>query len=88
MYASRDIKKDETIMFIPDHLIFTIEKGIDTELGQLMKKNNLLPGKFRLIKPNMHILSIQNLQELAKGSDSKFFLHFQSIPDTAKDFPV
>lgn len=48
MYASKNIEKGETILFIPDHLIFTVEKGIETEIGQLMQMRDLVPGKNRL----------------------------------------
>lgn len=48
MYASKNIEKSETILFIPDHLIFTVEKGIETEIGQLMQMRDLVPGKNRL----------------------------------------
>ena len=88
MYATSDIKKDETIMFIPDHIILSLEKGIASPLGQLMANKNLLPGKNRLFKPNMDILTINNLQEVAKGTDSQYYYHFRAMPDSSNSFPV
>lgn len=73
MYASRDIKREDTIMFIPDHLLgLSYENGMESPLGQLMKNKRISPEYNTLNFGTNVILAIQNLQEKEKGSDSKF----------------
>ena len=87
MFATRDIKKGETMLFVPDHLVLSLEKGKESELGKLMTEKRLVPGGYRLNAPTMAVLAINNLQENDKGKDSLFYHHLQVQPGV-EDFPV
>lgn len=87
MFAKRDLKKGEIFLYIPDHLIMSLEKGKETELGKLMTEKKLVPGGYRLNAPTMAVLAISNMQEIDKGKDSHLYNHYQVQP-TTEDFPV
>lgn len=50
MFAKEDIKKGETLLFVPDPLLLSIERGLDTPLGKPMKE--------KLNSPRMAVLAI------------------------------
>jgi len=61
MYAVEDIKKGETMLFVPDHLLLSLQRGLNTPLGKIMTEKRLVPGGFRLNAPTMAVLAISNL---------------------------
>lgn len=75
MYASTHINKGETILFIPDNLIITIEKALESELGQMMLKKELIivQGSEELTQTQVdirNVLVVHNLLEIEKGQES------------------
>lgn len=61
MYAVKDIKKGETMLFVPDHLLLSLQRGLGTPLGKIMTEKRLVPGGFRLNAPTMAVLAISNM---------------------------
>ena len=61
MYAVEAVKKGETLLFVPDHLILSLERGLDTKIGKLLTEKRLIPGGFRLNAPTMAVLAFSNL---------------------------
>jgi hypothetical protein len=61
MYAVEDIKKGETMLFVPDHLILSLQRGLDTKIGKLLTEKKLIPGGYRLNAPTMAVLAFSNL---------------------------
>ena len=77
MFAARDIKKGETLLFVPNHLILSVDKSFQSEIGQIMKQKNLIKGGGKLNSPTMSLLGINNLQEIDKKEKSPFYHHLQ-----------
>lgn len=77
MFAKRDIKKGEVMLFVPDKLVMSLEKGKESYFGKIMTEKKLVPGGFRLNAPTMAVLAINNMQENEKGADSEFYHHLQ-----------
>lgn len=75
------------MLFVPDHLVMSLEKGKESVLGKIMTEKKLVPGGYRLNAPTMAVLAINNMQENDKGKDSLFYNHLQVQPGT-EDFPV
>lgn len=76
MYAVEAVKKGETLLFVPDHLLLSLQRGLDTPLGKVMTEKRLVPGGFRLNAPTMAVLAISNLQEISLGDASPFANHY------------
>ena len=87
MFATRDIQKGEVMLFVPDHLILSYEKGKESELGQIMVEKKLVRGGYRLNAPSMAVMAINNMVEMDKKEESVFYHHYQVQPGV-EDFPV
>ena len=61
MFAKEDIKRGETMLFVPDHLILSLERGKGTPIGKIMTEKKLVPKGYRLNAPTMAVLAISNL---------------------------
>ena len=61
MYAVEDVKKGDILLFCPDHLILSLQRGLDTPIGKLLTEKRLIPGGFRLNAPTMAVLALSNL---------------------------
>ena len=44
VFAKEDIMKGEKILFVPDNLILSLEKGKESPLGKLMTEKKFLPN--------------------------------------------
>ena len=87
VYALKDIKKGEEMLFVPDHLILSLEKSKESRLGKQMTEKRLVPGGYRLNSPTMSVMAISNLENEGKGKDSTHYLHWQVQPGL-DDFPI
>ena len=87
MYAVEAVKKGETLLYVPDHLLLSLQRGLNTPLGKIMTEKKLVPGGYRLNAPTMAVLAISNLQEISLGEKSLFNDHFLVQPGV-EDFPV
>ena len=61
MFASRDVKKGEILLFVSDHLVLSLEKGKESHLGKIMTEKKLVPGGSRLNSPTMAVLAVNNM---------------------------
>jgi len=61
MYAVEDIKKGDILLYCPDHLILSLQRGLDTPIGKLLTEKRLIPGGYRLNAPTMAVLALSNL---------------------------
>ena len=61
MFAKENIKKGETMLFVPEHLVLSLNRGKNTTLGKIMTEKKLVPKGFRLNAPTMAVLAIANL---------------------------
>ena len=68
VHASRDIKKGETILYVPKDEIITLEMAMESPIGALMKARNF---RNRLISPKHSFLATYVMQERRK--DKSFF---------------
>ena len=80
IYAVEAVKKGETLLYVPDHLLLSLQMGLNSPLGKIMTEKRLVPGGFRLNSPAMAVLSILNLQEISLGEESLFNDHFLVQP--------
>lgn len=87
MYAVNDIKKGENFLYVPDKLLLSLQRALDTPLGKRMTEKRLIPGGFRLNAPTMAVLTIGNMQEISKGEESYWANHYEVQPGV-EDFPV
>lgn len=61
MFAKRDIKKGEAMLFVPDDLVMSLEKGKESYFGKIMTEKKLVPGGYRLNAPTMAVMAISNM---------------------------
>ena len=61
MYAVEDVKKGDILLYCPDHLILSLQRGLDTPIGKLLTEKRLIPGGYRLNAPTMAVLALSNL---------------------------
>ena len=76
IYAKADIKKGEEMLFVPDHLILSMEKAKLTPLGQKMTEKRLVPGGYRLNSPTMSVMAVANMESQDMGKESIFYNHW------------
>lgn len=63
VHAARDIKKGETILYVPKQEIITLEMAMESPIGALMKARNF---RQRLISPKHSFLATYVMQERRK----------------------
>ena len=44
LYAFEDVKKGETMIYVPDKLIHTLEKGLESPFGKKLVEKKLVPA--------------------------------------------
>lgn len=76
VYALEDIKKGEEMLYVPDHLVLSLEKSKETRLGKLMTEKRLVPGGYRLNSPTMSVMAVANLENEGAGLESSHYLHW------------
>ena len=85
MYAVEDIKNGEKFLYVPDHLLVTSEKILESSLGKTFTEKKLAEG--RLSSPKLVPLALNNLEEISKGEDSYFARFYEVLPGV-EDFPI
>ena len=63
VYALRDYKEEEELLFIPDKLILSYEKALDSEIGKQMKELNMVRGYYKLNHPVIVTMAVRNMYE-------------------------
>jgi len=63
VHAARDIKKGETILYVPKHQIISLEMAMASPIGRKMYEKGL---RQRLISPKHSFLSTYLMQERRK----------------------
>ena len=84
VHASKDIKKGETILYIPKHQIITLEMAFASPVGKKMYEKGL---RQRLISPKHSFLSTFLMQERRKP-ESIWQPYLDILPKNFDCFPV
>ena len=84
VHAAKDIRKGETILFVPKHQIVTLELAFASPLGSLMYEKGL---RQRLISPKHSFLSAFIMQERRKP-DSYWWPYMDILPKQFTNFPI
>lgn len=84
VHAARDIKKGETILYVPKKEIISLEMAMESPIGALMAAKNL---RNRLLSPKHSFLSCFIMQE--KRKPVSYFKEFIDIlPKAFTNFPI
>lgn len=84
VHAARDIKKGETILYVPRKEIITLEMAIASPIGKLMYERNF---RQRLISPKHSFLATYIMQERRK-EQSYFAEYIDILPKKFNNFPI
>jgi len=84
VHASRDIKKGETILYVPRKEIITLEMAMASPIGKLMAERNF---RQRLISPKHSFLATYVMQERRK-ENSYFKEYIDILPKKFNNFPI
>lgn len=84
VHAARDIKKGETILYVPKKEIITLEMAMESPIGVLMAGKNL---RNRLLSPKHSFLATFLMQERRKP-DSYFKEFIDILPKNFTNFPI
>ncbi len=84
MHAARDIKKGETVLFVPKDQIITLEMAIESPIGKKMYEKGL---RNRLISPKHSFLSTYIMQERRKP-DTIWEPYIDILPKSYSNFPI
>jgi histone-lysine N-methyltransferase SETD3 len=84
VHAARDIKKGETILYVPKEQIITLEMAFASPVGSKMYEKGL---RQRLISPKHTFLSTFVMQERRKPqSDWQYYIDI--LPKNYSNFPI
>jgi len=84
VHAARDIKKGETILYVPKKEIITLEMAMESPIGSLMAARNM---RNRLLSPKHSFLSCFIMQE--KRKPVSYFKEFiEILPKNFTNFPI
>lgn len=84
VHAARDVKKGETILYVPLKEIITLEMAMESPIGSLMAARNF---RSRLISPKHSFLATYIMEERRKSAS--FFDKFIDIlPKNFDNFPI
>lgn len=84
VHAARDIKKGETILYVPKQEIITLEMAMESPIGVLMMARNF---RQRLISPKHSFLATYVMQERRK-ENSFFDKYIDILPKAFDNFPI
>lgn len=84
VHAARDIKKGETILYVPKKEIITLEMAFESPIGKLMYARNF---RQRLISPKHSFLAAYIMQERRKPY-SYFKEYMDILPKSFNNFPI
>ena len=84
VHAARNIKKGETILYVPKDEIITLEMAMESPIGSLMAARNF---RQRLISPKHSFLATYIMQERRKEV-SVFDKYIDILPKAFDNFPI
>lgn len=84
VHASRDIKKGETILYVPKQEIITLEMAMESPIGAQMAARRF---RERLISPKHSFLATYVMQERRKPV-SFFDKYIDILPKAFNNFPI
>lgn len=84
VHAARNIKKGETILYVPKQEIITLEMAMESPIGALMAKRNF---RARLISPKHSFLATYIMQDKRKEV-SYFDKYTDILPKAFDNFPI
>lgn len=84
VHAARDIKKGETILYVPKDQIITLELAFASPVGKKMYEKGL---RQRLISPKHSFLCTFIMQERRKP-DSMWQTYIDILPKQYTNFPI
>ena len=84
VHAARDVKKGETILYVPRKEIITLEMAMESPIGKLMAARNF---RQRLISPKHSFLSCYIMQDRRKEK-SYFDEYIDILPKAFENFPI
>ena len=86
VHAAREIKKGETILYVPKKEIITLEMAMESPIGALMAAQNM---RSRLLSPKHSFLATFIMQERRKTDPPSYFKDFIDIlPKNFTNFPI
>ena len=86
VYAKKDFKKGDQLIFVPYSGLMERNQVIESPIGKMMFEKDLWEGKGTLWFPSVTMMAMMYLQEVEKGEESKFYLFLKNWPKT-DDFP-
>ena len=84
VHAARNIKKGETILYVPKNEIITLEMAMESPIGKLMAARNF---RNRLLSPKHSFLATYVMQERRK-EQSFFDKYIDILPKAFDNFPI
>lgn len=84
VHAARDIKKGETILYVPKEQIITLEMAFASPVGKKMYEKGL---RQRLISPKHSFLCTFIMQERRKP-DTEWKYYIDILPKSYTNFPI
>jgi histone-lysine N-methyltransferase SETD3 len=84
VHAARDIKKGETILYIPKEQIISLEMAFASPVGKKMFEKGL---RQKLISPKHSFLCTYIMQERRKP-DSEWNIYIDILPKCYSNFPI
>ena len=62
IYAQKDFGIGDQLVFVPDHLVLSYEKALESDVGQIMKKKKLVHGFANLNYPTITTMAVSNME--------------------------
>ena len=84
VHAARDVKKGETILYVPLKEIITLEMAMESPIGSLMAARKF---RQRLVSPKHSFLATYIMEERRKP-DSFFDKFIDILPKNFDNFPI
>jgi hypothetical protein len=86
IYAKRDFKEKDEMLFVPEHLLLSYEKALQSSIGKMMKKKKMVYGHYRLNSPTIVTMAVSNMEQQL-DPDHPMTPHFRVQPEL-DGFPV
>lgn len=77
VYAVKDFKEDEELLFVPDKIIPTYEKALESEIGKIMKEKKMVRGYHKLNHPVIVTMAVNNMYD--QLNETSFMRHYHNV---------
>ena len=84
VHAARNIRKGETILYVPKHQLLTLDMAMASPIGSLIAAGNF---QTRLISPKHSFLATFCMEEVRK-ENSSFAKFIDILPKGFNNFPI